>query len=181
MTLEEKLAKSEIRNILVVDDTQANLDAAKQYFARLEPLGIKAEYAASAQEAQQKIQESFESKDKYGLVITDLCMESPKAGLEVVREGFEHLIYTVIATGMNYDAPGVEPDHHGPFTRIMPLNETLRGRKDDPEIWRQVLEKTMDYIAGGSHTAIYRSIQKVGTLGVRIKGVADSMMPMFRG
>jgi hypothetical protein len=181
MTLEDKLAKAEIRKILIVDDTSANLEAAKEYFTKLEPLGVKAEYAASAQEAQQKIRDSFESKDKYGLVITDLCMESPKAGLDVVREGFEHLIYSVIATGRNYGTPGVEPDHHGPFTRIMPLDETLRGRKDDPEIWGQILEKTMDYIAGGSHTAIYQTIKKVGTLGVRIKGVADSIMPLYRG
>ncbi|MBN2459834.1 hypothetical protein JXB28_06120 [Candidatus Woesearchaeota archaeon] len=158
MDLEQKLKQIEVKKILVVDDTAANIEAAKQYFKEVEKLGLKVEYASGAKEAKEKIQAAYGAKDKYSIVITDLTMEEPKSGLEVAREAFKHLAFGFIATGHNYDRS--EHDHHGPSTRLMPVEQHIAGKKEKPEVWQQVFEKAIDYLAEGDGKLIFAAMRR---------------------
>ena len=178
MTLEEKIRKTEIKKILIVDDKPGHTQAAKEYFTTLESHGVKTEYANSAKEAKEKIQQAYESKDKYSVVISDMQMEQEKSGLEVVREGFKHQAYGFIATGVNYEKAGSHG--HGPSTHIEPFLGSIQGRKDKPEVWKQVFEKTLDYLTQKEgkdiHAAIKRHDKYVGTPSER---VAETLMIQY--
>jgi len=178
MKLEDTIAKTEIKKILVADDTTANIDAAKQYFSTLEKLGIKVDFAASANEAKDKIRNAYEKNEKYAMVITDLSMEEPKSGMDVAREGFKHLAYSMIATGFNYDVP--DGHHHGPITNLHPLNERISGKKDKPEVWEAIFSKAMDYLAEGDGKSAFAAMKRFDKyIGQPSDGIAETMMMML--
>jgi len=157
MELEKGLKKYEIKEILIVDDTTQNLDAAKKYFSNIK---VEMDYASSAQEAIKKIKNSEKG---YNLIMTDLEMETPKAGLEVVKLALEKSGYVTIVTGKNYDKPETDP-HHGPNTNIIPIGSSIKGKKELPEIWGNCLEESLRYIESvqGIYDAEKRHIKYVG-------------------
>ncbi|MBU1199012.1 MAG: response regulator [Nanoarchaeota archaeon] len=178
MTLDEKLKKIDIERILVVDDASENIEAAKQYFASLEKEGIQVDYAQSAQEAKQKIQEAFGENQRYKLILSDLEMEDKKSGLEVVREGFKHFGFGIIVTGRNYHVP--DDHHHGPMTHLEPDIGFVNGRKSKPEVWAQVAQKAIDYLSEGEGKNTFASLKKVGKfIPAPVDGIADSMMLLY--
>jgi CheY-like chemotaxis protein len=181
MDLEQKLKEVEIKKILIVDDTAANIEAAKEYFKQVEKLGVKVEYASSAKEAKERIQAAYWAKDKYSIVISDLSMEEPKSGLEVAREAFKHLGFGFIATGLNYDRS--EHDHHGPSTRLMPMeSQYIAGKKDKPEVWQQAFEKAIDYLTEGSGRATFAAMRRYDKyIGAPSDEVARMTMMVFMG
>jgi CheY-like chemotaxis protein len=141
MNIENKLKLNNVSRVLVVDDALENIVAAKRYFDKL---GIEVDYAFSAEEAKQRIQESFISKEKYSLVITDLEMEEKNSGIEVGKCAYNHLIIPLIATGRNYDA--LDNAAHGPSTTVLPFDLTIKGRKNREEIWEKIFEGALDYL-----------------------------------
>ncbi|MCF7872012.1 response regulator [Candidatus Woesearchaeota archaeon] len=155
MTIEQKLTDKDIKKILVVDDREENTQAAKEYF---QTIPIKTDYASSAQEAITKMKENYKAETKYDLIITDLEMETKNAGLDVVKEALNQTIYVTIATGMNYDQP--EEHGHGPSTTIMPTKESIKGKKNNPEVWEQAMKITLDYIASPEIQRSYNSAKR---------------------
>lgn len=171
MNIEDKIKLNGIKRILVVDDTSENLETAKKYFSSLE---IEVDYASSAREAKEKISESFNSGKKYSLVITDLEMEEKNSGIEVGKCAYNHLIIPFIATGRNYDVS--DDPAHGPNTHVLPLNLTIRGRKNREEIWEKMFEGSLDYLKKEGK-ALLNSLKKrekfIGTpLGKELSNLA---------
>jgi len=163
MSLEQKLNENEIKKILIVDDTQANIEAAKQYFEQVEKLGVKVEYASNAKEAKEKIKSAYEAKEKYSMVLSDLTMEEPKSGLEVVSEAYRHFGRGFIVTGYNYDNPG---HGHGPLTSVYPMRgcgSTIRGKKEDSAVWGAAFEYALEYLEAPHSKALTESMQRYET------------------
>lgn len=150
----EKIKKSleqfEIKKILVVDDTEENIVAAKECLKELSDyLGV--DYAKNTKEAKELLK-----KGEYDYVITDLKMEEKYSGLEVVKEAIRNYILPLIVTG--YTTHEKKPDGHDHLT-LWPLcwdknkgieeyidNEPRRCRKDQPEAWKKVLLYSLEFI-----------------------------------
>jgi CheY-like chemotaxis protein len=174
MTIDEKLKQTNITRILVVDDTPENLVAAKNYF---ENLDVKVDYATNGVSAIEKITQSYEEKDVYSLLLSDLQMEERNSGLDVVREGSKYLIPSFIVTGRNYDQPH---NHHGPSTQIEPYLGSIAGKKEDENIWMQVLEKVVDNISEGEGTPFYKALSRYRSyIGGMSENIADLSMTRF--
>lgn len=155
MGIEEKLTSMEIRKILVVDDTPENLQAAKQYFNSLD---IETQYALSSQESIEMIQKAYAKNHKYDLVLTDLEMETKNSGVEVVKKALETIAYATLVTGRNYNVP--DNASHGPNTVVLPIGESMNGRKSKPEIWEFALKKSLEYVSSEEIQKIYKSAKK---------------------
>jgi len=155
MTLEEKIKKLEIKKMLVVDDMQGNLEAAKKYFKTL-PLEIH--YASSGKEAMKKIKEAYNLGEKYDVVMTDLEMEAKDEGIRVARKALETLAYTALVTGRNYDKP--DTASHGPNTLVIPPKEHINGRKNNPDVWEFALKEFLEYSDSKEIQKIYESAKR---------------------
>lgn len=142
--LESKINEYELKNVLIVDDTKENIDAAKKYFENeVKPLGVEFDYASSAKEAIEKIDEK-----NYDLIFSDLVMETPKAGMDVVEKGLEKAIYTVIFTGEDHGS-------HGYTTQIIPEMGHVDDKKNNPETWKEGFSKVLN-----SKYAVFRAINR---------------------
>ncbi|MBN2459944.1 hypothetical protein JXB28_06690 [Candidatus Woesearchaeota archaeon] len=168
MSLEEKINELEIRRILVVDDKPENIAAAKQYFGALEQYGVKVEYAQSAKQAEEMIKSAFQAKDKYSIVLSDLEMESPKCGLDVIRQAIEYLAQGFIVSGFDGSSTG-----HGMYTKIYPkkvLPSYIEGTKQKAWVWEKAFEAVIKHIATegkalfDSTERFYRLLKKEVTL-----------------
>ena len=177
MSLEEKLVEAGIKKILVVDDTKANLAAAKEYFSSFEKYGIKTDYANSAKQAKKNIQDAYKGKERYSVIISDMVMEEPHSGLEVVREGFKHQTHGYIATGKDYDRP--DDASHGPYTEVEPMLGAVEGKKEKPEVWQGVLEKVLESITGEAKETIAAMGRYHKFHGKPSDKIADMMMLVY--
>ncbi|MEM4755775.1 MAG: response regulator [Candidatus Woesearchaeota archaeon] len=160
MGIEQKLTEHGITNLLVVDDTPANLDAARTAFQKYNAL-VNVDYASSAQEALQKIQAAKVQGKKYDLVISDLSMETPLAGLDVIKAALLSFSYATIATGANYDKPC--HGYHGPTTTVRPLGVSFPEKKDTSETWDFVLEKSLEYLTYYKQTPEFAALNRYQT------------------
>ena len=105
------------RRILLVDDELAILLTLK---AVLELQGFDVETAASAREAKSKIR-----THTYHMVITDMRMESDRAGIEVVRAAREAEYEPAIAMLTAFPLPGEEWQNEGADQMLVkPMNTT---------------------------------------------------------
>ncbi|HLH35280.1 MAG TPA: response regulator [Alloacidobacterium sp.] len=103
------------RRILLVDDELAILLTLK---AVLEINGFEVETAASAREAKSKIKSG-----PYHMVITDMRMESEKAGLEVVQAAKKAPYQPAIAMLTAFPLPGDEWQEQGADEMLVkPMN-----------------------------------------------------------
>ncbi|MBN2052978.1 hypothetical protein JW756_05720 [Candidatus Woesearchaeota archaeon] len=164
MGIEEKLKQAQIKRLLVVDDTNANIDAAKKFFSTIEPYGVKIDYATNVNDAKALIRESIRAPagvdNRYSLILSDLSMEEPESGFEVIKEGIRHFTYGFIVTGRNRI-----DQSHGPKTIIKPkcygirtsINEIL-GTKDDVAVWEKVFSYIMDYITINEGKNLFRAL-----------------------
>ncbi len=155
MEIKEKLKSMGIKKILVTDDTLENLQAAKQYFNSLD---IKTQYASSSQESIKMIQEAYVENHKYDLVLTDLEMETKNSGIGVVKKALETIAYATLITGRNYNAP--DNASHGPNTMVLPIGESMNGRKSMSDIWEFALEKSLEYVSSEEIQLIYKSAKR---------------------
>ncbi|MBU1198982.1 MAG: response regulator [Nanoarchaeota archaeon] len=178
MSLEEKMVESGIKKILIADDTSSNLEAAKEYFSSLEKYGIKTDYASSAKQAKEKIQAAYKSKEKYSVVISDMVMEDPHSGLQVVREGFKHQTFSFIATGRNYHKSDREA--HGPYTQLEPMLGTISGKKEKPEVWKEIFGKTLEHITGKAKPTIAALERYHKYAGKPSDEIADMLMDLYK-
>ena len=145
MSIQNQLKKT--IKILIVDDKPENIDAAKKYFSST---NIQADYANSAKEATAILKEN---KTQYDLIITDLEMETPTSGLDVIREGLRQYTLGAIATGQDATSK-----HHGANVTIKPDGGTINGKKNNPEIWEYIYEKSLNTILKEPH--IQRSLNR---------------------
>lgn len=155
MSIDQKVKDFKIKKILIVDDTQENIEGAKQYF---KTLPVETHYALSGKEAIKEIKEAHDKGKKYDLVVTDLEMETKDAGIGVVRKALETLAYTTIVTGRNYDKS--DTASHGPNTMIIPTRKSINGRKNKPEIWEFALRESLEYATSEKIQNIYKSAKK---------------------
>lgn len=139
MNIKEKIKEHGIKRILIVDDTQENLEGAKTYFENIEDICV--DYSKSSKEAIQKIRDNT---NKYDLIITDMEMETKESGYEVLREGILNYAFGIIATGLNYDSS--TNNRHGPSTTLIPFKKIVRGKKTQPEVWQKSLEHAINYL-----------------------------------
>lgn len=102
------------RRILLVDDELAILLTLK---AVLEISGFEVETAASAREAKMKIR-----AHEYHMVITDMRMESEKAGLEVVAAAKKAASRPAVAMLTAYPMPGSEGEEGADKMLVKPMN-----------------------------------------------------------
>jgi hypothetical protein len=125
--MKDKLLQLGIAEILVADDRQENIDAARRYFETLE--GIKTGFFRTGREAIAEIKRNY---SQLGLVLTDLEMETPQAGVEVALTGYGYLVPSYIITG--------GPQHRGSATTIKIIPSGLwriEGTKENPDTWRR--------------------------------------------
>lgn len=156
MEIKERLKILKINKMLVVDDTQVNIDAAREYF---DSLKISIDYSISQKEACEKLKEGYESNKIFDLTLTDMEMEEKKSGLVVVKAALNHGTFPFIVTGANYEKSDNDP--HGPNTYIIPVNDksSINGRKSKSDVWESVLELCIDSLLG-ENQYIYRSFKR---------------------
>ena len=102
------------RRILLVDDELAILLTLK---AVLEISGFDVETAASAREAKLKLR-----AHEYHMVITDMRMESDRAGLEVVAAAKKSACRPAVAMLTAYPMPGSEGEDGADKLLVKPMN-----------------------------------------------------------
>jgi CheY-like chemotaxis protein len=156
MTLDEKLERLGVKNILVADDLSENITAAKDAFSRYSKLHV--DYVSSASDAKKKIAESF-AESKYDLILSDMNMESHSSGFEVMTEAMKYHTLTAIVTGIV--AGGTGNHAHGPQTKIMiaGYEKILEGNKSESRIWSEAFEGVINYLSGGG-SSLYKSMQR---------------------
>jgi len=172
MTIEQKLEELRIKRVLVVDDTAANIEAAKAEFAKYSGAVIF-DYASSAADAKKKI-----VSQKYDLVMTDLEMESKDSGLEVVSEASKTAAYVTVVTGANYDR--LDSDAHGPNTSVLPADKSMKGKKDKSEVWAFALEESLGWIESGDIQAIYRSAKRYEKFVGKVPDLLQAMVETYK-
>jgi DNA-binding NtrC family response regulator len=101
-------------HILVVDDEEDVRVALKR---RLEREGFSVQTAASAAEARAAIREQ---PIPFDLVITDMSMERPDSGLDVLRDAMAHDVFTevIVLTAYGNVTNAVESMRRGSFDYI---------------------------------------------------------------
>jgi len=108
--------------VLIADDKEENRLAAKEAMPHATIVSSGAE-AIGALESQM-----------YDLVITDIQMETPWAGLDVVNKALARgaIPYTFSVTGQGHqgDCIALRPDYHGSF----------EGHKSDSSLWKRAYE-----------------------------------------
>jgi len=165
-----KLLKLGISNILVADDRSENILAARKYFEQLG--GISTTYFNNGKDAVEEIKRNYSS---IALVLTDLEMETPNAGVEVALTGFEYLVPSYIITG--------GPQHRGnnPTIRVIPEGIGFEGTKESPETWKSCLESIINPSFGGS--TILNSVLRARKFGVSVpfKGVREMAGYLING
>lgn len=178
MALEDKLTELEIDRILIVDDSKENIEAAKKCFSKYN--GIKVDYAYGEWMAKEMIKMEYPN-DKYDLVLTDMQMEDKTSGLEVTKAAFSHQGIAGIVTGANYDAPMDAP--HGPNTQLYLLsyNNSVKGKKNSPEIWNELFEKSVEYLSSNGKHLINSMKRYNKFVGKPSEKIGESTNEFYKG
>jgi CheY-like chemotaxis protein len=155
--MEKQRYFNKLENILIVDDSVANIEAVQRTLANYE--GVFGHTATSPQGAIEAINDLSRmdetlSRDgvHYGLdaVITDLEMlGDDRSGLDVARYALENKIPVLIAT--QRESGG----NHGPVTTLAPLGLQY-GSKADAETWTKILDDTKEFIQEDGRYSILR-------------------------
>jgi hypothetical protein len=127
LELAEKLKKFGFSRIVIADDNEANINAAKGLEEVLP--GIDFEFYADGLSVVNLIPERH---SEIGLILTDRSMETPDAGLDVVRVGWDYYIPTILCTG------GLQTHRNLPKVTVWPieLNKSPDGlEKNSIEFW----------------------------------------------
>ena len=145
MNLEERMKKVGIEKVLVVDDREENIRAAKEYFD--EHFEGEVDYTHNAAEAIKEIQEQYQQK-KYDLVLSDMQMEEKNSGEKVVFEASKHKAYSIILTAKDAFSHGGKS--YDESTNIIGpcLEYHVSTKKSDPKTWPAVTEKVLQHIEG---------------------------------
>ncbi|MGM5483781.1 MAG: response regulator [Nanobdellota archaeon] len=168
MGIEEKIGKSGINKILVVDDSLTNLTTVMNC---LEKLPVDYDATGNASDAIKKIRDAYDQRNKYDLVLSDLSMETDTAGLDVVREGLKHQTYSVIITER------ISSGNHGSATSIEPNIGEIQNRKSD--CWPEIFETVIDNI-NGKGRFLYNSLNKLyENIGIPEDNIANENMIFY--
>lgn len=117
---------ADAHSILVVDDKSENLDAARQVFT-------DATFASSAEEALRILEDGID----HDFVFTDLSMETPLAGLRVIRKAISTLRAPILVTnaGVDHGSQLVYIIPGGIFFSRWDCQDALSG-KSNVEFWQ---------------------------------------------
>ena len=135
-----------LQKILIADDKEENRAAARQAF----PV---ADIVSSAKEAVEAL-----DKSHYDLVITDMQMETPLSGLDVIRKAYEKnvLSYVLSHTG---------PSHTGETVSMKPYGGEMYPRigKRDPQTWTEAFRRIQN--PEGPHEHFHRAFERIQKSG----------------
>ena len=175
MSIDSKVKELDVKRVLVVDDSQENIDAAKRYFQNFE--NVRFDYCVSGKEAINSIKKESERSQNYDLIMSDLEMETKEAGLDVIKQGFLNHTLGVIVTGKDYDR---DDNHaHGPATTVLPTRYSVSGRKDKEKVWSELFNNALDYLKEKKplRESIERNKKYVGKMD---EGITDLFMELYK-
>ena len=131
--------------VLVIDDEEAVLLAVKR---RLDREGYAVETAESAAEGIRMI---YDAKPAYDVVVTDMSMDAPESGLQVLHAATTHDMFTevIVMTAYGNVANAVECMRRGAFDYI---------EKNTPDL------DAFDAIAAKVDQALVRRRQDIRTV-----------------
>lgn len=134
-----------LERILVVDDREENRNAARRVIPNADTAGNGAE--------------AIEMLDRgeYDLVMTDMEMETPEAGLKVVKKALEkNAVPYVLSGGVNHGRDFVEMRPYGG-------NIYAANGKANEETWKEVLAKISG--AEGVQLHYHQALERYKTTG----------------
>lgn len=152
--LVEKLQKIGVGSVIIADDTNENILAAQEIGNSLSP--IKFEYYNRGDLVIAQIPKRYREID---LILTDLKMEKPDSGLDVLEKGYLHGIPTYVCSG------GYSHGAHT-YTRTGPEKIFLGDNmlKNMPETWYKLMNGICDKVEKGASLSasifLYRNILK---------------------
>ncbi|MBI4452583.1 hypothetical protein HY637_04080 [Candidatus Woesearchaeota archaeon] len=91
--------------------------------------------------------------------------EKQDRGFEVAEMTFRHGALPLIVTGKDYNMQSTgnrSLQEHGPTTFMLPTGDVFPGKKDNPEVWKDIYEAAIKYLNGNGkslYNAIKRSLQ----------------------
>ena len=155
--------KIQINNVLIADDKEENRRAAAEAVPHAVVVGSGSD-AIGALEDQE-----------FDLVITDLNMEQPWSGLDVVEKALERIVipYTFSAEGRGHDGYIIRlrPEYHGSFA----------GSKSESILWKRAYDSII--LAEGTAEHYHRSILGVkeilGKDRIPLKIPREVIFPMY--
>ena len=162
--LSEQLQNIKFDRIVIVDDTPADIDAAKKAAENLP--GIKFIFCQSAAEVLSLILEDADSID---LIITDLDMEESQSGLEVVETGFNNNIFVVVASG------GFQHRDMSQVRLASGIESQVEGDKSESDTWVSIFNAIVETSTKQSILKTYLLTQKAG---VNFKNSKQSSFPI---
>jgi len=163
MSIEERIKDLRLKKVLIADDKPENIEAAKIFFEnKVAKYDVEITYVYSAKDAREKIKESFDSENKYGLVISDLDMEKKASGAEVFYDSWIQGIPCLIATGRGTQISeakriALSINGHGSKTSVYSIpillgEYLLRPKTQSPHLkyevgaWADIFNKSLDYM-----------------------------------
>lgn len=130
--MQDRLKKLNIGKIVIADDRDENIYAAKQFGETLPGIGF--EYFQRGDVLVECIPERYKEFD---LILTDRQMETDEAGFDVIETGFNYYIPTFIVSG-GYQHAGNE------VIRICPGIAAVEGSKNSKETWQKILSAVIE-------------------------------------
>ena len=132
--MKQRLAQLGIRNILIADDTEDNLNAARRFAEGLPETHF--EFYNRGDLVVARIPARY---NDIGLILTDLRMEADTAGFEVIQTAWTYHVPAYICSG------GFQ-HRDQPLIRVAPDDYcTPEGMlKDNPACWGNILEHILD-------------------------------------
>lgn len=144
-----------VQKMLIVDDNVNNRHAANAFLWQYLSNGheeVKVDFASSADQARIALSVTPTSNiAPYDIVLTDLEMEKSGSGYEVAEMAFRHGAMPFIVTGRDYNMQSVGSRsllNHGPKTYMLPSCHVIAGKKDNPEVWREIYENAVMQLNG---------------------------------
>ena len=142
-----------IARVLLVDNEPANLAAARDFAAWLP--GIDLEFCSSGKEACEILATRH---TEFGLVVTDLMMETDTAGFDVFEQSWRHMIPAVIVSGGHTDGhyPGSQ------FLNVIALSSLvqIKGTKREARGWADAVGVFFKLVAGEGKE-LWESVQRM--------------------
>ncbi|MBW6442672.1 hypothetical protein K0A97_02715 [Patescibacteria group bacterium] len=154
MDIKEKISGLETKKVLIVDPSEENFFAAKEY---LEGVGLRVDYASDSKKAIEMIQgDQFSNNgDWYQFVFSDYKLETLE-GAEITKKALENSVRPVIIT--EKDSPLRNYENNTSEILILPYGKILQGKKNDPMIWERTLQMTLDYFLNRLNQRYFNSV-----------------------
>jgi len=135
-----------VKTLAIVDDIPENRFAAEKAVSELYPEVQVRLYASAAE-----FVSALADDRSFDFVISDMCMETSRAGYDVACAAWSWNIPCVIVSG------GV--DHGQSVVHVGYPSATYKGDKSDPDLWKRVIQGIQD---GGAEDNGHRAALRIG-------------------